>query len=796
MTGRFERVVELIPAALEVVLHNSEAVVDDTCLSRLLSWLEQACNSQKEKCERLQSALSDFVIKVCAEAKHSIAIAFGLKVSTVSNAVIAFCWKEVLRFISEGQMDLLRHEDAAVRCSAYECLRRLTHVPEAVLLVCETDLVVRCLSGLHDNSMFVSQAASSFLCSWLHFSGGLQCVADCTLRVSTLQTKVFHIIDHFRSFFKSSSLQHDIIRSVFILAKEFMEMSTQTSGLFIVSIDLLRLTDVAIKNGDRNVCVSVVEFLSKLVRVGRELELCWSDLLDSTSDSVTVRDHDAVLLDWLIKQPIVLLQRGFARLAVTCLCNYLTSNGLFSSSHWHEVITVMMMSPLFLVVGPVTSYHNLKTATQEDAFSQFKSKLEDTMKEKYLCLLVVSTCLGFSDVIMSQHCNRDLPFCEWCNSVCTALTLSVGMSVLGESCITAYGSHLIRSHKVTLAALRSLQHLMNTEVCRDQCCSIIEVLVDVLQTTSLLPKVVSMVLKQLLNGLIRFKEHSKQWSTKVCLILTKLLVSPHWEDRDSALEFISSILEAWEAPILFCDCDNITLDVWRCVNDSESFVRASAFRAIGHLTVYDELLSPLLLALKFTPADIIQTVCHIAESDTEAFARRSAVQLLSTWLENAKFANFLLSTCDHMEEEISQVVQNVLHVVIKDFDCDVKLQALGFWEKLLNNGKFSSQAAAVKFLITAGGADDLVTAAEDHEKAVRQKSFAILKLFRDRMSGDEETTDGIVKNFMDRLSTFTLNHEKHQNDHDDDDDAYSMLEDILACADETISSDCKLLDCY
>ena len=59
-----------------------------------------------------------------------------------------------------------------------------------------------------------------------------------------------------------------------------------------------------------------------------------------------------------------------------------------------------------------------------------------------------------------------------------------------------------------------------------------------------------MVLKQLLNGLIRFKEHSKQWSTKVCLILTKLLVSPHWEDRDSALEFISSILEAWEGNMI------------------------------------------------------------------------------------------------------------------------------------------------------------------------------------------------------------------------------------------------------
>ena len=57
------------------------------------------------------------------------------------------------------------------------------------------------------------------------------------------------------------------------------------------------------------------------------------------------------------------------------------------------------------------------------------------------------------------------------------------------------------------------------------------------------------------------------------------------------------------------------------MNDSESFVRASAFRAIGHLTVYDELLSPLLLALKFTPAvcSSLSLTYHLIVVETPLF---------------------------------------------------------------------------------------------------------------------------------------------------------------------------------
>lgn len=112
----------------------------------------------------------------------------------------------------------------------------------------------------------------------------------------------------------------------------------------------------------------------------RGLDLCWRDLLSSQTSAIV--DDTVVVQDWLMKHPIVLLQRGFAHLAFTCLSNYLSSNGLalvllfnllavtmpdilcrfFNLDHWHSVIAEMIMSPLSFVLGQVTSPHTLKTS--------------------------------------------------------------------------------------------------------------------------------------------------------------------------------------------------------------------------------------------------------------------------------------------------------------------------------------------------------------------------------------------------------------------------------------------------
>lgn len=135
MNERFEQAVVLVPAALDVVLHKPEAVVDDTCLSRLLSWFEKTCNCE-EKAEVLLPVVGEFVSKVSTAAKHPVAIAFGLKVSTVSDALLALCWKSAVMWIADER--LLEHEDAAVRCAAYDAVRRLAHFPEAVQIVRKT----------------------------------------------------------------------------------------------------------------------------------------------------------------------------------------------------------------------------------------------------------------------------------------------------------------------------------------------------------------------------------------------------------------------------------------------------------------------------------------------------------------------------------------------------------------------------------------------------------------------------------------------------------------------------------
>jgi hypothetical protein len=109
-----------------------------------------------------------------------------------------------------------------------------------------------------------------------------------------------------------------------------------------------------------------------------------------------------------------------------------------------------------------------------------------------------------------------------------------------------------------------------------------------------------MVLNLLVASLMKLREPRDQWNGKMSQMTAELLVSPHWEIRDSILESITSILEACQSTSLFDSCSGISLAVWRSLSDSESYVRASALRTLGQITFCEELLSPLLQALNLT----------------------------------------------------------------------------------------------------------------------------------------------------------------------------------------------------
>lgn len=136
--------------------------------------------------------------------------------------------------------------------------------------ICIADIVAVSLTGLNDSSMFVSKAASGFLCNWLHFSGDLhQPSADgISTSNATLETGVSNVFHHFKSLFESSSVEHGA-SSVFAIADELMQVSHEAAVSFIVATKLLKLSDIAVMKGDRKVCLALVGFLRRLVRVGR-----------------------------------------------------------------------------------------------------------------------------------------------------------------------------------------------------------------------------------------------------------------------------------------------------------------------------------------------------------------------------------------------------------------------------------------------------------------------------------------------------------------------------------------------
>jgi hypothetical protein len=326
MNEQFQKAAGLLPAALDVVLCKPEAVVDDTCLSRLLSWLRTSFTCQA-KAELLLSVVGNFLWKVRAEGKHPVAIAFGLKVSTVSNDVSAEFWRSCLRWIADER--LLEHSQAAVRCAAYDALSNLIHIPDAAFLLGEADLVTVSLKGLDDNSMFVSKAACTLLCNWLHFSGALQQPSN--LSTTCPHTRAPPVLDHVKSFFNlSSTAVEHTVGSVFIIAEQLIKVFPATARSFIVHLELLQLTDVVVVKGDRNVCQAAVDFLGALVTAGRELDLYWKTLLPNEHTHGSVEDGFLPVQEWLIKHPIVLLQREFSQMGFICLSSYLDDNGLKS----------------------------------------------------------------------------------------------------------------------------------------------------------------------------------------------------------------------------------------------------------------------------------------------------------------------------------------------------------------------------------------------------------------------------------------------------------------------------------
>ena len=129
--------------------------------------------------------------------------------------------------------------------------------------------------------------------------------------------------------------------------------------------------------------------------------------------------------------------------------------------------------------------------------------------------------------------------------------------------------------------------------------------------------------------------------------------------------------------------------------------------------------------------DVMEKVTDIIQNDTEAFARRAAIDLLvKLWTHD-----LVDSTRSH---DIEKVMQNAIY----DFDWEVKLRVLAFWEQV--QGALGPQPVkrdgmkrghddvinVLQPLCDCGGLTVLLEAFDDYDKAVQKKACVMLKTLK------------------------------------------------------------------
>ncbi|XP_064594378.1 BRCA1-associated ATM activator 1-like [Liolophura sinensis] len=151
----------------------------------------------------------------------------------------------------------------------------------------------------------------------------------------------------------------------------------------------------------------------------------------------------------------------------------------------------------------------------------------------------------------------------------------------------------------------------------------------------------------------------------------KKMCDLQWEIRDTAVEFLTGLMNSeggcgMEQWIL---SNRLHISLWQCVRDQESYVRASALKSVSPMVESRSLWQGLQQHIPTT--ELVRRVVDIVRNDSEAFPRRAGVDLLSVLFSH-------VSPVNH-----GVILTTLQLAVTKDFDWDVQVKALNFWEKFV-----------------------------------------------------------------------------------------------------------------
>ncbi|XP_069125315.1 BRCA1-associated ATM activator 1-like [Argopecten irradians] len=160
--------------------------------------------------------------------------------------------------------------------------------------------------------------------------------------------------------------------------------------------------------------------------------------------------------------------------------------------------------------------------------------------------------------------------------------------------------------------------------------------------------------------------------------------------------------------------------VYQALEDSNSYTRASALTCLQKLLNSCELTAGLLQQCHITMDDVYRKVLRILQEDTEAFPRRECVSFITkTW------------HCVHSGFK-DQIYEILAEGTSNDFDWEVKMKLVEFWEMLINQELLMTDVKLPSYAVQSSEKEQAIGTIQNIQELVKTKCFdCLLRLLDD-----------------------------------------------------------------
>ncbi|NWT42612.1 BRAT1 protein, partial [Chroicocephalus maculipennis] len=650
----------LLPGVCAALADPRQPGSDDTCLERLLDWFRSMTEFDPSvSLVQDNPCLTEFITSILAlpEPNPSI-LSFTLRLAGIlasSENRFQHLQQEKLLvrlFGTDGPLSSTVWEDASVRSGWVEGVHSMMHHQPALHFLCNGGGIDVIFALQGDPSLFVASSASRLLVHMLIFSVESETTKPFSAKDFDWPVCAQMIIKHIEDSLQSSSASH-VKQSLKLLTSLFSSCHSRWTEVLWLGIAK------QIESFLTDETVQAQRMLANLL-----LNMAWSPVFCDSEGGLWALVTSA--LEHLTPVQVGPLAVGILRL-------YKCPQDVRI-----QALTVLLqpMDCILRAASQPLEYAGLLDESVSDP-----ATVESLLSSKSSCAsLLCQTLAHLEELLSLVYLRVDLPYTSLLRSLMTILQFCNGFLSPASPLGSTISRILINCFRVQRSALDVLAALSERKGCDALIGSLFDVLLAYLESPNTTPTVLKKTFQATSKWLVRLHELScstSQWQqtekilADVFLVLQKRLCSPCWEVRDSSLEFLTVLIKClrdqdeFRQSLLSSEVPSLTENL---LEDPESYVRASAVTAVGHLAFITFFAPELpVIGNQYNKENTVAKLQEILSKDPEGFPRRAVISMFTKWLRQG---------CTGRMEDTEQFVSRVIQTVEHDLDWEVRLGGL------------------------------------------------------------------------------------------------------------------------